>query len=287
MRRRIDLEIKRIRAGVAGERDAAYEIEFALSESRNRMTIHDLRLEVGGRVAQIDHLVINRLLDFWVCESKHFSEGVAVNEHGEWVAFFGHRPSGIPSPVEQNRRHVAVLADVFAKGLVPLPKRLGIATIKPKFFSLVLVSNNARISRPKGRAAAARVDGLETVIKADQFAKTIDRAYDERSLAALGRVVSADTIESIARQLANLHVPATVDWAARFGLPPAPIPAPMSTSVAPAPTTAVPTAGGRPGCASCGRTVSNAVIAYCDANAARFGGATYCMTCQRLVGRTS
>ncbi len=152
-RRRIELEIKRIRAGMAGERDAAYEVEFALGESRNRMTIHDLRIEVGGRVAQIDHLVVNRLLDVWVLESKHFSEGVAVNEHGEWTAFYGHRPYGIPSPIEQNGRHVAVLADAFANGLVPLPKRLGMVTIKPRFYSLVMVSNNARISR--GRTSAS------------------------------------------------------------------------------------------------------------------------------------
>jgi hypothetical protein len=55
-RRRIESEIKGVRV--------------------NRMTIHDLRIEVDGRVAQIDHLVISRLLDVWVLESMHFSEGV-------------------------------------------------------------------------------------------------------------------------------------------------------------------------------------------------------------------
>lgn len=165
-RRRIEQEIRTIRAGVSGERDAAYEIEFLFGNDRNRMTIHDLRIELDARVAQIDHLIINRVLEVWVCESKHFAEGVAVNELGEWVAFYGHRPYGIPSPVEQNRRHIAVLADVFAKGLVPLPKRLGI-TIKPQVSSLILVSSQARISRPKG-GAAARVEGLDAVIKVDQ-----------------------------------------------------------------------------------------------------------------------
>jgi len=135
-RARIEQEIRSIRAGVSGERDAAYEIEFHLAANKNQMTLHDLRVECDGRVAQIDHLIINRLLDIWVCESKHFAEGVAINEHGEWVAFYGHRPQGIPSPVEQNRRHIAVLSDVFSKSLVPLPKRLGI-TIKPQNFRLV------------------------------------------------------------------------------------------------------------------------------------------------------
>ena len=70
---------------LAGERDAAYEIEFHLGPNPNRMTIHDLRLEVDGRVAQIDHLIITRLVNFWVCESKHFAEGVAINDYGEWI----------------------------------------------------------------------------------------------------------------------------------------------------------------------------------------------------------
>jgi Nuclease-related domain len=80
-RRRIEQEIRQVRAGAAGERDAAYEIEFHSADNVNRVTIHDLRLEVGGRVAQIDRLFINRLLDTWVLESKHFAEGVSINDH--------------------------------------------------------------------------------------------------------------------------------------------------------------------------------------------------------------
>lgn len=287
-RGRIDQEIRMIRAGTSGERDAAYEIEFNLGSNKNQMTIHDLRIECDGRVAQIDHLIINRLLDIWVCESKHFAEGVEINEHGEWVAFYGNRPQGIPSPVEQNRRHVTVLADVFAKGLVPLPRRLGI-TIKPQINSLVLVSNRARVSRPKGRTDK-HVEGLETVIKVDQLWPTIERAYNERSITALGKVVGQETVETLARRLAALHVPASVDWAARFGLLPKPRRAQPVASTPPATgpgPTAVrgPVAGQRPVCAACGRRVSDAVIAYCQAHAERFGGATYCMDCQKRVGQ--
>ena len=218
-KRRIEQEIRRIRAGAAGERDAAYEIEFHSADNVNRVTIHDLRLEVGGRVAQIDHLVINRLLDTWVPESKHFSEGVSINDHGEWTGFSGGRPYGMASPIEQNRRHVAVPERAFAKGLVRPPKRLGIVRIKPWIRSLVLVSNGARIRRPRTTAAQARVEGLDTVIQADQLAATINRDRDTRTLAAIAKVVSAETVQRIGRELAALHRPMTVDWAARFGLP--------------------------------------------------------------------
>lgn len=98
IRRRIETELRRVQAGARGEREAAYEIEFHFGANPNRMTIHDLRLEVEGRVAQIDHLIIDRLLGIWVCESKHFSEGVAVDDFGEWTGFYGRRPFGIGSP---------------------------------------------------------------------------------------------------------------------------------------------------------------------------------------------
>jgi Nuclease-related domain len=125
------------------------------------MTIHDLRLEVDGRVAQIDHLIIDRLLTIWVCESKHFSEGVAVDDIGEWTGFYQRRAYGTGSPIEQNRKHIAVLNDVFAKHLVEPVKRLGF-TINPELRNLILVSKDARITRPKTKVGRARVEGLDT-----------------------------------------------------------------------------------------------------------------------------
>ena len=65
---------------------------------KNRIVIHDLRLELNGRVAQIDHLVLNRLLEVYVLETKHFTEGVSINDQGEFSIWFGGKPRGIPSP---------------------------------------------------------------------------------------------------------------------------------------------------------------------------------------------
>ena len=62
----IEQEIRSARAGAQGEHDAAYEIEFRYADNPNIATIHDLRLECGGRTAQIDHLIINRLLQVGV-----------------------------------------------------------------------------------------------------------------------------------------------------------------------------------------------------------------------------
>ena len=61
---------------------------------------------------------------------QRFSEGVEVDDYGEWTGFYQRRAYGTGSPIEQNRKHIAVLNDVFAKRLVEPVKRLGF-TINP------------------------------------------------------------------------------------------------------------------------------------------------------------
>jgi hypothetical protein len=278
-RRRIEAELRRVQAGARGEREAAYEIEFHFGSNPNRMTIHDLRLEVDGRVAQIDHLIIDRLLGIWVCESKQFSEGVAVDEFGEWTGFHNRRPFGIGSPIEQNRKHIAVLNDVFAKRLVDLPRRLGIA-IRPEFHSLILVSKEARITRPKTKAGQARVDDLDTVIKVDQLKTLMDKYWDSRGIADFRRIVGKGEIERIARQLVALDQPLLVDWSARFGLPHETREVPESVASDPPPST---TAAGL--CEACGKRVSQGVIDFCRDRADVFSNRILCMDCQGKVRR--
>lgn len=213
---RIDREIRKIRAGAKAEAEAAYDIDFHHKDSKNWALIHDLRIEFQGRVAQIDHLLINRCLDFWVCESKSFSQGVSMNDAGEFTSFYAGRPQGIPSPVEQNRRHIAVLQAVLASSLVSLPTRLGI-TLGPRFHSLVLISQGARITRP-----AKPFEGMETVIKSDNLRSAITSRIDKASgldtLLSATRFVGSDTLHDLALQIVRLHRPLRVQWAAKFGM---------------------------------------------------------------------
>ncbi len=278
---RIRTEIRTMSAGAKAEADAAYQIDFYCRDSPNVMAIHDLRLEHQGRVAQIDHLIINRGSDIWVCESKSFAEGVSINEHGEWCAYHGGRARGIASPIEQNKRHILVLRDVFERGLVPLPKRLGI-TIKPDLHSLILVSSSARITRPK---SGAPVDGLESVIKCDQLMTTIDKAIDERIMKSVMKVIGRETLENLARSIAALHKPLRTDWEARFGLsrgvegarPQENERTPSESARKPAAKDAVDQ------CGSCSGPVTAKVADYCRANTAKFGGRFLCWDCQRTL----
>jgi hypothetical protein len=276
-RKRIEAELRQIQAGALGEKDAAYEIEFWFGRSKNWATIHDLRIEVDGLVAQIDHILINRLAEVWVCESKHFAEGVSVNNHGEWSRWRRGRSVGMPSPIEQNRKHIRLLEQAFDEGLVPLPRRLGLVSLKPSFRSLVLVSNNARIGRPK-----RTVDGLDEVIKADQLKTWLFDEFDRTPPWKVAGLIGTQGLEKLARDLVQLHRAASFDWAARFGLPPEPLRAARAPGVPAAAAQSTPEKkrGSGHRWARCGEGVSFAVVRFCWNNKPRFGGSVYCMTCQ-------
>ena len=119
-------ELGAIRAGNKGEKAAAYHIDFGWKDGKNSVVIHDLRIEHGGRVAQIDHLILMRTLECHVLETKGFSSEIRISEGGEWETRtrFGWR--GIPSPVEQNRRHIEVL-EAFVRDHNLSPKRIGLS----------------------------------------------------------------------------------------------------------------------------------------------------------------
>lgn len=292
IKRRIQDEIRTMQAGLKGEKVAAYEIDFYFQSSRNWAVIHDLRIEHDGRVAQIDHLLFNRLLEIYVCESKNFSEGISINEQGEFSAHYDGRLRGIPSPIEQNRKHIDVLRSVFDDGRVKLPSRLGI-TLKPNLKSLILVSKGARISRPD-----ARINGLDTIIKVDQLRAQIDADFEGKSPLLVVKAVSSETVEHLAEQVAALHQPIAFDWEAKFGLRKrAPPPAMKSEPVANAeanqssPASPPPSANAddKPKsklvCAHCGVSVFYSVAKFCWFNKLRFGGKVYCMDCQKTVGQ--
>ena len=60
---KIEKELNFLKAGVKGEQEAAYLMDFALEKSKNTIIIHDVRFEFEGRAAQIDHLLIHRSLN--------------------------------------------------------------------------------------------------------------------------------------------------------------------------------------------------------------------------------
>lgn len=214
-RSRIEQAIRNLRAGIKGEQEAAYQLEFAYKDSPNWAVLNDLRLEFGGRVAQIDHLLINRSMCIYVIETKHFHAGVKITDEGEFLRWNDHRKTyeGMPSPLAQNARHLQVVREVFDD--LKVPTRLGVRMI-PKYFSYVAVSPNARIDRP------SRFD-TRLVVKADALHETIQRDTEasiglKEAMTVAFRVVDQGTLVGIARQFLARHKPIEPNWAASFGL---------------------------------------------------------------------
>lgn len=209
---KIEQELRFLRAGIKGEQEVAYLIDFNLGKSKNSFVIHDLRFEFKGRVAQIDHLLIHRTLNVYVIETKHFNSGIKVNDNGEFMQWNSYKKTfeGISSPFEQNERHISVLKDIF-DSLVEMPKRLGIK-LQPTFHSQILVNSSSRIDRPKNFDTS-------NLIKAEMLIKSLDKDLDEMSAVKfLAKIVSSETAESIARQLIHFHRPIKIDYVKKFGI---------------------------------------------------------------------
>jgi hypothetical protein len=313
---RIRDQIDAIIKGDMSEGKAAYELDTHYGHSRNWMVIHDLRIEVAGMTAQIDHLLLGRCLDIWVLESKRLASGIKVLDNGECLTFRNGRiPVAIDSPIEQNRRHVKMLQRLLDSGAIRLPRRLGF-TLKPRLHNLVLIAEG-RISRPK-----TAVPGIESLIRTDLMFSHVESVSERGNPLDLAKVVSPDTLEEIGRQLVAQHQPIEYDWERRFldrGSRPLPRqvaepaadihPPPRATNVVKLQTPATPSpanaaAAAQPAgppaspamkptrppagaCDACSAPISSGVKSYCKKNAARFGNRILCMNCQPKAAAAS
>lgn len=152
----VERELRWIRAGEEGENEAAYFINFHFGSLKNWTVIHDLRLECEGRVAQMDHLLIDRFCRFFVLETKNFYYGVKITPYGEFLIWNNNSYHPIESPIEQNRRHISVLEKALQQNDIR-PRKAGIDDIA-KFYSETMawnieledVDNFIRFSRERG-----------------------------------------------------------------------------------------------------------------------------------------
>lgn len=134
-----------LKAGLAHEARVTAALDLALGAAPDWWVFHDLRLVHAGWSAQFDHLLINRYLDLFICESKHVAEGLSINEFGEFTSFVKGAPIGIPSPFAQNARHQHLLEQLLATHQFPWPFRAP-NFCTPRWNNWVLVPNGARVS---------------------------------------------------------------------------------------------------------------------------------------------
>jgi hypothetical protein len=202
-------ELWKLEKGAWGEKDAAYFLDFHFKPYPNTVLLHDLRFELSnGKCAQIDHLIINRLLEIYVLETKNWDR-LTVDEFGDCTTG-GSKTTGTESPLEQCKRHVEVLKRVFE--VDPELKRLA-----PRFEMRprVLLAPKCHLKAPHHR---------EWYFKADAFHAAWCKDVDDdtlnlKNVIAVTRFSKAETIIKIAERLIALDEKGPVDWRAKFGLP--------------------------------------------------------------------
>jgi hypothetical protein len=210
---RLDVEIKKRKAGERAEREVAYLIDFEISKSSNWAVLHDLRIEHDGFSAQIDHVIIDRTLTIYLLETKYFASGLKITDDGEFLRWDNWKKNfvGMESPISQGDRHSKVLSRLFSDSDL-LPRRLGMK-MRPRIQSFVVVSKDARVDRPKSFDTSM-------VVKSDQLFDKIQKSMPSISVALtdLTRLVSVETLTSFATELARCDRPIVIDHAAKFGI---------------------------------------------------------------------
>lgn len=201
----IQSEIDNIVAGVRGETDASYYLDQEFRHRDDIVVIHDLRIEEEGDIAQIDHIVINPKRQAIVLETKALKAEISCNDEGEWEAKYGRQKFSIASPVEQSKRHAAVLRRWLAR------RKTALREVIP----VVLVSPTTRL----GQRAAGPDD--PEVVKSDLFSRWFDKTSNASSnfIGMDDDQMSEDELAGIGYRLVRAHTPIQFDWRKRFGFP--------------------------------------------------------------------
>ncbi len=261
----IEREIDSIKKGEQGENDSAYYINFFYGDSKRWIVIHDLRIEFNGRVAQIDHILINKFFDIYILESKNYKFGIKITNTGEFEVYYKKQYIGIPSPIEQNKRHIKLLDELIQYHRL-LPKRLNIH-IKPKYFNYVLISPKSIIKRPNPKKF-----NTSNVIKADTMNSVIEQTVDEMNnldvISTILKMSSFSTIENFAKKLVEFHTPTKIDWKRKFGLEG------KDKKIYYKDKTGY-------FCAMCKSKISVKEAKFCWNNKAKFKGKAFCYNCQK------
>ena len=289
-------ELMRQKKGMQGERDSAHYLDLYFKDAKNHVVMHDLRFVVDGDVAQIDHMIINRAFQIYLLETKNYGGNLVINDHGEFTVEYEDGRYGIPSPLEQSRRHERILGKLLEKLEI-----VGRTQKQPEFHHVVMLHPKAIITRP-----ASKTFDSGNVIKADQFPAWHQRFAEKLGFGTLViatlNMRSLETIKDWGEKLVRQHRPADLLALPDFMRPkesrstPALIATLPVSSIPPAPAIRAATKdqparvaaspveepAKRLICAKCGAKISFPEGKFCWNNASRFGGLQYCREHQAL-----
>ncbi|GGJ44060.1 nuclease-related domain-containing protein [Deinococcus roseus] len=196
-------------AGLKAEQQMAYYLQRAFGDDKQVFVLNGLRIELGGNVAQMDHLILHTY-GWIIVESKSVTSEVSINEHGEWARKWEGRFQGMPSPIKQAERQLE-LFNRFMDEKIPtlITRRMQmLGPIKASEFQsgiLIAISDNGLISgkhRPDGvLKAEAIVDEVKNRIL--QNRKTAKALFTLKTYQDLGE----GNLQDFSQMLLSHHTP--------------------------------------------------------------------------------
>ena len=203
----IKADLARIENGYKAEKDNAYYLDFAFKDNANHVLLHDIRIEHEGKVAQIDHIIINRF-GIEVLESKSFTGTLSIRGDGSLDVEYGKKVQTFPNPIEQNNRHSKILS-AFIKANVALPSNLKLFGIPTS--SMVLINPKTTITNDALPKGFERADSFTT-----KRNEAIDKMGTIELFKSLGVIMKIDRAKEIAEFLVKHHTPKTYDYAKKY-----------------------------------------------------------------------
>jgi len=189
-------------------------LSLLLSHPQQAFYQREIMYETGLSLQTVQRELQN-LLRLGILKKRDYSYKLKITPEGEFQTYYGKGYIGIPSPIEQNKRHIHLL-DLFLKHHDILPRRVGIS-IRPRFKNLLLVSPKSIIVRPLKKKFDTGF-----VIKADTLRTKIDRELEKwnplANFATISKICSSATLKEAARTLAGFHKPKRIDFRAKFAV---------------------------------------------------------------------
>lgn len=179
--------VKAYMAGLKAEKEMAYYLAARFGQYRDLAIFNNLKIEHRGMVAQVDHLVLSRWSAYFI-ETKSVGHKISINADGQWARVYGRKYKNMESPIEQSRRHEAILFDLLESRLSEfMGKVLGLQKAFRKLIDvqhLVAVSVGAII---QGRGKKAVTDHLRAM---DQIPQMIEDRHKEVKASFMGGVLA-------------------------------------------------------------------------------------------------
>lgn len=201
-------------AGARAEKQMAHYLDRAFRDVPDVFVYHDIRFEMDGDAAQIDHLVLYTC-GFHIVESKSVTSSIRVNERDEWSRLWDGAWKGMASPVLQAQRQGEFLARFLnANAHHMLRSALPFMEFdyrKLRFEPWVAISDQGLIHQqvqpPHGNLLKAdQVPGaLREQIVADRKALSLRGFLTETPFKSMPNWIDEDALKRLAKWVLNAH----------------------------------------------------------------------------------